>query len=269
MDRIARLLRIGDVALHAAHGQRAGQRTAPADADQVAQFFLRRRLAHHAPIDALAGLAEMLGNAAHAIEIDRAFLVAGQQQRHACRDDPDAPRRIVPARSSSPPHRTFMSAAPRPYRRPSRMVGSNGGDVHSASGPLGTTSVCPRNASTGSPCAVRRPQVLDVAVTQVLATEIRRARDAARSHAGNPHRPASPSGGGSVRTPVPGRRSWLAEPFLESIVAETDATLRLDRARQPDAGSARDIPSATGSIPDRCADPCAAAAGFARWSTTC
>ena len=35
----------------------------------------------------------------------------------------------------------FISAAPRPYSKPSRMVGSNGSLAHFSTGPVGTTSV--------------------------------------------------------------------------------------------------------------------------------
>ena len=41
-----------------------------------------------------------------------------------------------------------MSAAPRPYSLPSRWVGAKGGEVHCSSGPVGTTSVWPANASS-------------------------------------------------------------------------------------------------------------------------
>ena len=37
----------------------------------------------------------------------------------------------------------FMSQAPRPYIRPSRMTGENGGVSHISSGPAGTTSQWP------------------------------------------------------------------------------------------------------------------------------
>src|SRR5688572_26811576 len=43
----------------------------------------------------------------------------------------------------------FMSAAPRPYSLPSRMVGTNGSECHSLSGPVGTTSVWPAKHTTG------------------------------------------------------------------------------------------------------------------------
>ena len=45
----------------------------------------------------------------------------------------------------------FMSAAPRPYSRPSRSVGTNGSDSHWSSGPVGTTSVCPAKQTSGAP----------------------------------------------------------------------------------------------------------------------
>jgi len=52
----------------------------------------------------------------------------------------------------------FMSAAPRPYNKPSRTVGSNGGLAQAPCGPGGTTSVWPRKASTGPPvpCVAQR-----------------------------------------------------------------------------------------------------------------
>src|SRR5690349_16598766 len=43
----------------------------------------------------------------------------------------------------------FMSAAPRPYRFPSRIVGTKGSECHFSSGPGGTTSVWPARATTG------------------------------------------------------------------------------------------------------------------------
>ena len=42
-----------------------------------------------------------------------------------------------------------MSAAPRPYSRPSRIVGVNGSLSHSVGGPVGTTSVCPAKHNRG------------------------------------------------------------------------------------------------------------------------
>src|SRR5439155_6466772 len=43
----------------------------------------------------------------------------------------------------------FMSAAPRPYRNPSRTVGANASEVQASSGPVGTTSVWPAKHTAG------------------------------------------------------------------------------------------------------------------------
>ena len=53
----------------------------------------------------------------------------------------------------------FMSAAPRPYSRPSRTSGANGSLRHAAAGPGGTTSVWPAKAMRGA-SAPRQYQVL-------------------------------------------------------------------------------------------------------------
>src|ERR1700678_582679 len=45
----------------------------------------------------------------------------------------------------------FMSAAPRPYNKPSLMTGLKGSLCHSSSGPEGTTSVWPAKQNTGPP----------------------------------------------------------------------------------------------------------------------
>ena len=79
MDRIARLFRIGDMPLDAAHRQRAGQGAAPPDAQQVAQSLLGRRFAGEAVVDVLAAGTEMFDDAAHAID-GVALFVRGQQQ---------------------------------------------------------------------------------------------------------------------------------------------------------------------------------------------
>lgn len=51
-----------------------------------------------------------------------------------------------------------MSAAPRPYSRPSQTVGVNGCDVHCSTGPGGTTSICPAKSINGVsvPCLAQR-----------------------------------------------------------------------------------------------------------------
>ena len=41
-----------------------------------------------------------------------------------------------------------MSAAPLPISSPLIIFASNGGDIHSSSGPEGTMSVCPRKQNT-------------------------------------------------------------------------------------------------------------------------
>ena len=54
----------------------------------------------------------------------------------------------------------FMSAAPRPWRKPSRRTGSNGGVVQASSGPGGTTSVWPRNTNRGGSVPLRAQRLL-------------------------------------------------------------------------------------------------------------
>ena len=225
VDRIARQVRIGDVTLHAVHVQVPGQRAAPTDADQVAEALFRRRLADHAPVDALAAAAKFLGDAAHAVD-RAAFLVRGQQQRDAAGDGPGARARTPPARRPSRRHR--ISCPPRRGRR-DEECGQGGrfcfaigrsecrGTRHGsplrdvATGcrlaiaqvlerrPLQASAIrpAPRRCGRGSdqhryrppPCA--RPQVVDVAVAQVLDREAGRARGARRSAPGNRRRPAS------------------------------------------------------------------------------
>ena len=191
VDRIARLVRIRDVALHAVHRQSSGQRSAPADADHVAEPFARRRLAD----DARSRCAGRGGGIPRRRGARRrfavAFLVAGQQQRERARDAIGCARTNASSASVIAATPDFMSAAPRPYRRPSRIVGSNGALVHASGGPGGTTSVWPRNTSTGAPFAVRRPEIVDVAVAQVLDREAGARTGASRSAAGSRRRPAS------------------------------------------------------------------------------
>ena len=67
------------MALHAAHGQVAVQRTATADADAVAEFLVARWFTYDAVVDLLAAPAELGDDVANAV--DRiALFVAGQQQ---------------------------------------------------------------------------------------------------------------------------------------------------------------------------------------------
>ena len=80
MHRIVGEVRVGDVALHAVHGELARQRAAAADLDHVAERIGARRLADDAPVDLLAARLEHFHDAARAVD-RRAFLVAGQQER--------------------------------------------------------------------------------------------------------------------------------------------------------------------------------------------
>ena len=43
----------------------------------------------------------------------------------------------------------FISAAPRPYNKPSLSEGAKGSLDHSSVGPVGTTSVCPKKTKRG------------------------------------------------------------------------------------------------------------------------
>ena len=63
----------------------------------------------------------------------------------------------------------FMSAAPRPYSMPSRMVGVNGSLCHLSTGPVGTTSVWPAKQTSG--VAAPRPQIVHLAVAHHLQFE--------------------------------------------------------------------------------------------------
>src|SRR5262249_21442729 len=67
--------------------------------------------------------------------------------------------RNISAATTKAAREDFMSAAPRPYRRPSRSVGTKGSECHSESGPVGTTSVWPARQTSGRP-APRRAQRL-------------------------------------------------------------------------------------------------------------
>ena len=64
-----------------------------------------------------------------------------------------------------------MSAAPRPYSLPSRMVGTNGSECHSDSGPVGTTSVWPAKQTSGAALPRRAHRLLTCAEVHRLALE--------------------------------------------------------------------------------------------------
>ena len=81
----------------------------------------------------------------------------------------------------------FMSAAPRPYSTPSRIVGAKGGEDHALSGPGGTTSVWPAKHSTGA-AMPRRAHRLQ---TPPLSMRSRRKPSGARREATSSRQPAS------------------------------------------------------------------------------
>ena len=147
VNRVASSLGIGDVALLAVHAQLPVERSAAAVLDRVAETLGRGRLADDARVDGLA-----------------ARPAAPRRQRR-CR-----PRRRLPRPTSAgwrptrgqPAARAtrsaaviiaatdaFMSAAPRPYSRPSRSVGVKGSLVHCSIGPGGTTSTWPARQTSG------------------------------------------------------------------------------------------------------------------------
>ena len=84
VDRVARQLRVGDVALDAAHRELARQRAAAAVLDHVAELLDRGRLADDAGVQPLAACLQPLHQAHRAVH-RRAFFVAGDQQRDGAR----------------------------------------------------------------------------------------------------------------------------------------------------------------------------------------
>ena len=79
VDGVARQLRVGDVALDAAHGELAAERAATAVLDHVARLFDRCGFAHDAVVQRFATGFELLHHHFGAVN-RRAFLVAGQQE---------------------------------------------------------------------------------------------------------------------------------------------------------------------------------------------
>src|SRR5690554_2181556 len=61
----------------------------------------------------------------------------------------------------------FMSAAPRPYRKPLRSVGSKGSVSHCSSGPVGTTSVWPAKTTQGDSEPLRNQRLVTSSNTSV------------------------------------------------------------------------------------------------------
>ena len=79
MDGVARELRIGDVRLHPAHREPAGERAAAPVLDHVAQLAHAGRLAHDAVVDGLAAAFHALDDARGAVD-RRSLLVGGEEQ---------------------------------------------------------------------------------------------------------------------------------------------------------------------------------------------
>src|SRR4029079_6863004 len=111
----------------------------------------------------------------------------------------------------------FMSAAPRPYRYPSRTVGSNGSDSQASSGPDGTTSVCPAKHTTGGVSPPRGQRLLTP-----LATRLSQRKPLAATR--SPRRSWQPASSGVCE-----RRaiSWRARSSVGAL-DELVATLRVD-----------------------------------------
>ena len=136
--------------------------------------------------------------------------------RRSRRQRSRSPRRRAPPASSASAARSiaakpdFMSAAPRPYMRPSRTTGSN------ASGPHGpTTSRCPRSMRLGPPPDAGEPAD-DVGPAGEHVPQRRpRCRDlrgAGRGTRRTPPRPARPPDPGSCCRCAPSRRAGLRAP---------------------------------------------------------
>ena len=115
----------------------------------------------------------------------------------------------------------FMSAAPRPYRKPSRTTGAKGSLCHSSSGPGGTTSVCPAKQNSGpdsprrahklSTWPKRRFSTLKPSASQPLAHE-RLTAAVGGTDRGSRHQVAGQSQGiGHQNLRTGGRRRRLAQ----------------------------------------------------------
>src|ERR1017187_8645811 len=79
MHGVLAQLRIGDMTLHAVHRQAPRQRAAATDLDGIADAVLAGGLTDDAPVDALAALAQRFDHTLGAVD-RRAFLVAGNQK---------------------------------------------------------------------------------------------------------------------------------------------------------------------------------------------
>jgi hypothetical protein len=124
MDRVARQVRVGHVALHALAPPGARQRAAAAVLHHVAHAVHRSGLAHDAGVQPLAAgaAAPRTTCTVPCSEGPSSSLVSRKATVPAWPGW--AARTPRPPRSSRPA--VFMSAAPRPYRRPSRWRGHEG-----------------------------------------------------------------------------------------------------------------------------------------------
>ncbi len=76
---VARQVWVGDVALHALHGELAAERAAAAVFDGVAGLPLGRGLAHDAPVEPLATALQLVADH-HGAVVGWAFFVGGEQK---------------------------------------------------------------------------------------------------------------------------------------------------------------------------------------------
>ena len=130
-ERVLRPVGIGGVALLAVGGEVRGQRAAAADLHGVAHALGAGRLADEAVVHALAVLGHPVEDRRGAVDAV-ALLVAGDGDDQAARDGGvSRTKSIAAATQAATPD--FMSAAPRPQRRPSaispreRIVAPGGG----------------------------------------------------------------------------------------------------------------------------------------------
>ena len=166
VDRVARALGIGHVALHAAHRELGAERAAPAHLDHVADAMRARGFADHAPADLFAALAQPVDHAPRAVDRG-AFLVAGEQEG-------DAPLRRL---------RGQQPFAGRDHRRQAALhVGRPAAVQHAVGDPRLERRMRPRRQRSGrhhvgvareheqrSLAAAHGPEVVDLAVAQVRA----------------------------------------------------------------------------------------------------
>ncbi|MNZ77816.1 hypothetical protein D3C78_963710 [compost metagenome] len=89
VDRVARQVRVGHVALFAAHGQFGAERATAAVLDHVTEQGSARRLADDAPVQALVARDQALDHSLGTV-MGRAFFIAGDQE-----GDPAAVVRVV------------------------------------------------------------------------------------------------------------------------------------------------------------------------------